>query len=250
MTARIGRKRRTEAGFTLIEMLVSVTLVAVMAVALWGALRLSIGMWKRGTEFIDSNQRHRVTMDLVEKQFASAFGMIAPLNLQEGGGLYPIFTGTTTGVRFISLSSLRFREDPGLTVVDYEVVPGADGDYALVEREDRYLGADPTLDAGSNPAERPGITVFEHLVSMTFEYFDPGTTEAPAQWVKEWDGKEMGRLPTAISLTMTSREANGGTRSRQIVMPFPARPADSGVTFNDPFDEQRRGGAYDPRIRR
>ncbi len=252
MRDRTGSITRTgDSGFTLIEMLVSVTLIAVMAVALWGALRISIGSWKRGTEFIDSNQRHRATMDLVQKQMASAFGMIAPLNLQEGGGLYPIFSGTASGVQFISLCSLRFRDDPGLTVVNYEVVPAADGDYALVEREGRYLGGDPGQAAVSDPDEPAGTTVFDHLVSLVFEYFDPGTPEAPAQWVKDWDGKEMGRLPTAISMTMISRVESGGTQSRQIVVPFPARPVDSGVNFVDPFDQQRRRiSPDDPRIRR
>ncbi len=73
-------------------MLVAVTLVAVMAVALWAVFRISINSWIRGTEFIDTNQRNRSILDLVKKQMASIYAVNAPADLQSRrGGLPDLF---------------------------------------------------------------------------------------------------------------------------------------------------------------
>ena len=138
-----GRKRhfvKSEAGFTLLEMLIAVTLVALMAVSLWAVFRISIRSWSRGTEFIDANQRHRSVLDLVQKQMASTFGVFKQADPQLGSPPALYFSGTENSLRFVSLNSLRFQESPGLTLVMYEVAQDASGDFSLVERETRYLG--------------------------------------------------------------------------------------------------------------
>ena len=102
-----------ETGFTLLEMVVSVTLVAMMAVSLWGAFRISLASWARGTQSIDENQRSRTVLDVVRKQMASAYGLTAPVDPLSPGVIYPIFEGTERSLRFVSLNSLRFQDSPG-----------------------------------------------------------------------------------------------------------------------------------------
>ena len=115
MMTRRTQSGTGEQGFTLLEMLVSVTLIAVMAVALWAVFRISINSWIRGTEFVDVNQRNRSILDLVKKQMASIHGVMVQADLQTGGLTYPVFFGTESSVQFISLNSLRFQDNPGLT---------------------------------------------------------------------------------------------------------------------------------------
>src|SRR4029434_8026841 len=100
-----------ERGFTLLKIVIAVTLVALMAVALWSVFRISLTSWSRGSEFIDAHQRQRSVLDLVNKQMASTFGTIAPIDLQTGGAIYPIFVGKSDSLQFVSLSSLRFMEN-------------------------------------------------------------------------------------------------------------------------------------------
>ncbi len=231
-----NRMYRRQEGFTLLEIIVAVTLVALMAVGLWAVLRISISSWKRGTEFIDANQRNRAILDLVKKQMASTYGLIAPVDLQSGGVIYPIFAGSGDSVQFISLSSLRFLENPGLTMVSYDVARDRQGGYALVEREAQYLGMDPTREGITDRRDETLINIFDNLTGFTFEYFDPGTPDTPAQWVREWDAKETGRMPTAISMTMTALDSSGSNFSRHMVIPINARPYDPSMNFTNPFD--------------
>ncbi len=233
--------RERERGFTLIEMLIAVTLVAMMAVALWSALRISVTSWQRGAESVDANQRQRTVVGLVRKQMASLYGLIAPVDPQAGGNLYPMFSGTETSVQFISLASLRFLDSPGLTLVSYDVVQDRQGNYSLVEREEQYLGLE--LAAGTMPgrAEERAVRVFENLVSFMFEYYDPGTADTPSRWVREWDAKDSGRLPAAISMTMVALDDKGGRLNRHLVVPIHAKPWDPRLAFANPFLEIEYG---------
>jgi len=211
----------SEKGFTLIETIVAVTIVAMMAVGIWSIFRTGIRSWSRGTEYIDESQRYRNILDLVRKQMASAYPLMAPTDPDSPGPSYPIFYGTENRLNFISLNSLNFQESPGLTLVNYEVVPNAEGDYSLVESEARYIGELPDTEENVYPVNT--IPLFENLTECYFKYRkaddDP---DNPGEWVPEWDGEEIGKLPVAISMTMLATDTNGTTITRNIFVPVHA----------------------------
>jgi general secretion pathway protein J len=236
----------SERGFTLMEMLIALTIVAVMAVALWAVFRISVDSWAKGTQFIDNNQRQRSTLDLVKKQVASIFGVLAPIDLQTGGAIYPVFGGTASSMQFVSLTSLRFQENPGLTLVSYDVTRDPQGGLSLIEREERYLGLDPSRESIFDRKETQVTALFDNLSEFLFEYYDPGTLDRPSQWVKAWDSKEAGRLPVAVSMTMITRDSKGGLLNRQVVVPVLAKVNDPRLLFVNPFDSRPRGGVMSP----
>jgi len=240
MRHRIARSAAGELGFTLLEMVIALTLVAMMAVGLWALFRVSIASWQRGSDYIDINQRHRSILDLVKKQMGSIHGLVAPVDLQAGGAIYPIFVGVEGSCQFVSLNSLRFQENPGLTMVSYDVVRNREGSYALVEREEQYLGLDPNRESIFDNRDERVITIFDNLASFLFEYYDPGTSSRPPRWVREWNGRDLGRLPAAISMTMIAQDDRGGTLSRHLVIPIMAKPYDPRLSFANPFDPRPR----------
>jgi len=235
-----------EWGFTLVEILVAVTLVAMMAVGLWAALRIGINSWARGTENIDASQRNRSIMDLVRKQIGSTYGAVAPVDLLTGTAAYPIFSGSETSVQFISLCSLRFHDNPGLTMVSYDVVQNAQGDYELVQKEAKYLGLNPERQDYFINSTEQALTIFSNLESFKFEYFDPGDQTAGPQWVSSWDPHETQRLPTAISMTFVTRDTRTGTLARQMVVPIIAKPDNIALNTSAPSGS----GSPDTRFRR
>ncbi len=232
--------RRSEQGFTLLEIIVALTLVTMMAVGVWAVMRISIRTWSRGTEFIDTNQRHRSIIDMVRKQIASAHSLTAPADPLMGSSPSPIFSGAETSFQFISLNSLQFQESPGLTLVTYEIAQSDQGDYALMEKEAPYLGQLPDEWTGTN-GERT-TSILENLTGCLFEYFDPGEGDNPSQWVKEWDSTKTGRLPSAIAMTMLSRDPNGTVANRRMVVPIRAEAVNAETLFRNPFGGARATG--------
>jgi len=211
----------SEKGFTLTEMIIAVTLVAMMAVGIWSIFRTGILSWSRGTEYIDASQRHRNITDMVRKQMASAYPLTAPADPDSPGPDYPIFYGTETSLSFVSLSALNFNKSPGLTLVNYEVIPDSEGDYLLVESEQRYLGELPD---SVESIDLSSITpLFENLTECYFEYRKADDdADNPGEWVQEWNGQELGELPVAISMTMVTTDTNGAIRNRNMFVPIQA----------------------------
>lgn len=251
-------KRRwilSQGGFTLMEMLVAFTLVAMMAVGLWSVFNISVRSWARGTEFIDKTQRHRSILDKVRKQMASAYPLNAPMVVSISGqqiSSAPIrpqqmavsnllFTGTETGLRFISLNSLRFQESPGLTIVSYEVALDPEGKFSLVEREARYTGQ--AMDQDLTMVLSEAVPIFENLSSCVFEYFDPGNNDNTSQWVRAWNGQDRRQLPAAISLTMISRDPEGNSLNRNMVVPIQAQVNDLRINTVNPLGGRIRAVA-------
>ena len=252
-----GKRRLTfsEGGFTLMEMLVALTLVAMMAVGLWSVFSISVRSWARGTELIDKTQRHRSILDKARKQMASAYPLNVPMVVSIPGQpvsstlIRPqqlrsptlLFAGTETGLRFVSLNSLRFQESPGLTIVSYEVALDTEGKYSLVEREARYTGQSIDQVLTMNLSE--AIPIFENISSCIFEYFDPGNNDNTSQWVREWNGQDRGQLPTAISLTMISRDPEGNSLNRNMVVPIQAQVNDLRINTVNPLGGRIRAVA-------
>jgi general secretion pathway protein J len=233
-----GRSNRSQMGFTLLEIILAITLIALMAVGIWAVLQISVRSWTKGTEYIDANQRHRSVLDLVRKQIASTYALYSPIDPIQGGVPTLIFSGAEASLTFISLNSLHFQESPGLTLVSYEFAPNFEGGFSLIENEQPYLGQE----IGGETAPGPSIKtqIFENLSSCLFEYFDPGDAANPAQWVTAWDGQNIGRLPSAVSLTITSPDPKGRTSlNRQLIIPLRSEALMRGNIMNSPFPRSR-----------
>lgn len=216
------RTTQSEKGFTLLEIMIAVTLVALMAAGIWAVFRTGIRAWSRGTVSIDTSQSHRIVQDLVRKQLASAFPATVPVDPTIQNVTYPIFKGTESDFQFVSLDSLYFQDSPGLTWVQYKLSEDSNsGGYSLVESEARYLGQIPDPDTGSTVLR--SIPLFENLRKCYFEYRNPDNAQDnSAPWVSEWDAQAKGKLPEAISVTMEIVDTDGNARTRQIVVPIHA----------------------------
>jgi general secretion pathway protein J len=198
------RKRHSlETGFTLLEVLVSVTLIALMAVAISELFSLSMRSWSRGMAFIDTNQRYRSLTGSVQKQIASAYPLFtSQLDSQQSGTTrFPIFIGDESTLQFVSFNSFQFAASPGLTFVKYEFAENSNGGYSLIETETPYTGQLPD-DAA---LEQARVTnVFDNLTDCTFEYYSVGDANNSPQWLTEWNGQTLMKMPGAVRLTMVS----------------------------------------------
>jgi hypothetical protein len=204
-----------------LELLIAITLLAMLSAGIWAILSISIRSWIRGTDAIDINQRHRSMMDMARKQIASIYPLYMPPISTEPNSVFTlIFKGTQNNLRFISLNSLQYFENSGPMLVSYERGRDAEGNASLAEKEIRYTGQLPDESALNNSKS---ISVFDGLLDCTFEYYDPGDADNPAQWVVEWDGSTLNRLPAAVRMTMIAQDSQGGTLNRQMIIPIHAQ---------------------------
>ena len=126
-------------GFTLLELLVTLTLVSILSLTAFMALRVSLNAYRKGQEQIAVSQRERVIIDLVKVQIGSTYParpqgkFYEPIRAQrqgqppssgQGGFLErlvaarvtapPLFRGEEQRVLFASFAPLFFKKNAGM----------------------------------------------------------------------------------------------------------------------------------------
>jgi type II secretion system protein J len=207
---------RPPAGFTLVELLVSLALLSLVLVLVYGAFgQISRGALEQ-TERLTERQELRLLLRIVADDLQSAqwlaryreqgeglkTGIIASIHREGSAEFSTLSFHAAQPARFHRRNVLE--RDPGLHEVGYQVRWEEDGErLELVRREDYYLDDD---------LEEGGLTVVlvTDIESFLVEFLppdaDPNAAEEP--WQDRWDSNEQqdnARMPKSIRLTLGRR---------------------------------------------
>ena len=182
--ARTGR-----GGFTLLEIVIALTALALVTVICYGAFHLGIRAMERGEVAVVAAQRLRVATDVIIRQVKSIVPYKARNRDDEE---YVFFMGTASSMAFISAAGLE--GGGGLTRVVYQVM---DDPPRLVMSESPFFS---TRALGREPVDQPGLhsaVLLDGFRSLKFEYLLYEGVEP--EWRTEWNGHdEEDMLPVAV----------------------------------------------------
>jgi len=196
------RRLKRAAGFTLLELIITFTILSLIFVMVLGALRLGSRSWERGEEKAEKYQERRIIFNLLSQQVRSAFPYRVKATKAEPD--YVAFLGKNDSLRFVSAFSLKARRPEGLVFVIYQVDEEKSSGKGLKIYERRVLNKDFMEET---PEQEQFINLIEGLSDFTFEYF--GEAEGKGEtgdWVESWDGKEKKELPRQIRMNIKWRE--------------------------------------------
>lgn len=218
-------------GFTLLELLVGMSLTALLMASLVIGLRVASRAWERGEEHLQDLRKDRAQASLLTRQVASLVPYQVVSLVPELPGNFPILEATSSRLRFLSSYDSRELNRVGLVLVEYAVVEAGPGRFTLALRE-TPVGDDEALlraliqEVGRNPETGETLIIYrsfsvregdlrllEELSRAQFEYFDPGTSDRPPAWQPEWKPKTEAAYPAAIRL----RWQRGGQREEMFV---------------------------------
>jgi len=178
---------RGQHGFTLLELLISITLLGLIVLITAGALRAAYRSTESGQNKIEDIERFRTSLSIVESQVQSALVV-----KQSGDTLDTDFsqvTGEKAKLQFRSVYSLWGGAKGPVSVV-YEVRDEANGGKALYVSE--------------SPVQVPDLSretkLIDNAKDIYFEYFFKGPTDERGSWVNEWTDKE--NIPGRIRMTI------------------------------------------------
>jgi len=157
-------------GFTLLELMISIALIGLIVLIVAGAMRLGYRSVDAGERKIESLERMRASLTLIDSQIQSAI----PLTIDEDGSRKYYFKGEKGTLLFPSNHSL-WGGQMGYVVVTYSVVPDARGKQTLWISES-IIGAENKIEA----------KLFESLDEISFQYFYKGPTDEQGSWVEQW----------------------------------------------------------------
>ena len=185
---------RDARGFTLLETVVALTLLAVMLALLFAGLRTGLRAWDAGTSRGDRADQALLAYSFVRKELSAAF----PWRLKDPLTVRLAFKGERERVRFVSMRPAEIGGG-GLAFVslEFESARGARKEGRLVMRR-TFAAAESRDLAPLDDAE--AFALLDGVTSARFEYFGAENETAQLAWSDVWDHAQ--RLPTHVRLAV------------------------------------------------
>lgn len=201
-------------GFTLLELLVAITVTGLLSAAIVMGWRVALSAWGKAEQVVERDSRVVAVHELIEKQIAA----MAPVRpwLSQGRPIV-FFQGEHDRARFVSRYSLDDRARAGLVLVDYLVAEGFGGkkllltEIAVRSMEDltglenisqlNTPGGPPIFRAMEET--RQTRVLLESLAECRFEYLIPANGSTPSEWQESW-GRTGDSLPRGMALRLAS----------------------------------------------
>ena len=200
------KSRSSEGGFTLIELIISLGLVAFMMMLAWQTISAAIFTRKNLAFEQERDHELRVATSRIVRDLGSAY--LSSNEDQSSLERRTVFVGKSEGtvdeLRFSTMAHEVLWADANeseQTVVTYmaETDPDDRGKTNLVRKELRRM-PDPLESRGETPAEVD--LLIRDVERVKFEYYD----FKDKSWKQRWDSTqvdaERGRLPTRVRVTI------------------------------------------------
>ncbi len=196
-------RRHREAGFTLLELLISLTLLGGLGVVMFGGLWYGLQTWHRATVFDERAD----DMTVVRHALDQALGRAYPLYLgtqkppttdvatapaaQEKPGI--AFIGTPSAIQFLAPTPQSLGGG-GMTRFQLRVTPSENAvGYSLIMR------AQPELT--NSPDQWITSTILDHAKEILFSYYTGNIDSSVSpKWLKHWEHQAM--LPKLIRMSV------------------------------------------------
>ena len=179
-------------GFTLLEVLISVSLLAILSAALYGSYFGVIRARERASAGMESRRELGSTLDLIRREVSSALFNRADKRLRFIVEDRDNFGSPSSTLELTTLAppDLNSRRESGIAVVTYR----------MVEKNKKRTLTRRERDLFSEESALPAYPQMEEISSILVECYDG------SKWVKSWDTAINGALPESVKVTVTVEE--------------------------------------------
>jgi hypothetical protein len=208
---------------TLVEVLISITLLSLLAVGMLFAMRVGLGALESGQRRLQANRRSANAQRVLQAQVGGFLPVLAHCGGgQADGPVMPLFTGMPMMMRFVTSYSLQGAWRGMPQILEIFVIEGENGQgVRLVENETPYGGpiaaglfcqlpGQPGAAMGGSPGGMPqagpnSFVLADKLASCHFLYKDEPPNPPDAEmWMPGWGRPEA--WPRAIRIEMVPLE--------------------------------------------
>jgi len=183
-------KSSSNTGFTLVEVVLALTIFALMGAILYGAFSLGHNAVEKSQASFEKNQRLRSFADLLGGYIRSSYPYRATAQNPE---IY--YDGGEEQLSFVTASSLGMG-GRGMALIRISWQEAEDGKGALTVSEELPVRLGEESGSGG---QRNLVVLREGIRQLRFAYLDPQGEEE--KWEESWDAKERKILPRAVRLS-------------------------------------------------
>jgi general secretion pathway protein J len=189
--------RRGSAGFTLVEVLVAMTVLAVLVVVLFGGVRLGRRAWEAGDRWADRSAR----MGVIESLLRAQVGQAQPVAVVDADGRTGVeFDGVRAGMRFVAPSLVPVAAG-ALDLISLQAVAGIGGRELVVSWQ--AYDREPAVEARNWRR----VTLVDRIGDVEFAYYGSTGADEPVRWHAEW--RRVAHLPNLVRVRFRSVGESG-----------------------------------------
>jgi general secretion pathway protein J len=213
--------KKSERGVTLVELLVAVTLLALLSVAMFGAMRIGLTSFLRADDKLMANRRAAGAQRILNEELEGLIPVLTSCGSAATGSAnrMPFFQGEPSAMRLVSTFSLQEGARGRPQILEMQVIPGDTTGVRLVVNEIPYKGPEggglPCVPrSGGGPPQFAPIQIgpqsfvlADKLAYCRLSYLvparDPGR---PGSWSGSWSSASA--WPMAIRVEMAPLQAD------------------------------------------
>ncbi len=195
-------------GFTLLELLISITMIGLIALIITGAVRLGSRSVSGGERRIDDLERLKNSVQIIEAQIMSEIQLSY---YDDDGNKRYYFEGDKESVQFATTYSI-WGNQKGYVLSMLKVDTDRDNKKLLRVKESPLIGG---MEAET--------VLFEGFDDIYFEYFFRDPTEEEGKWITEWADES--NIPEKIKVGLIREK-----RDFSIILSVPSREKQSQTT--------------------
>ncbi len=186
--SRPASKDRGERGMTLVELLVAMTLLALISVALFGGLRFGTRAWEVGAQRSEIFAQVESAQSLLRRQLSRAVALPIP-----GPKKKWTFEGTEERLDFTAPAPSQFGVG-GIYRFELFAEPGPEGEHQQVILRWKIYRSEQTGPLDGEDSETRAL--LEGIEDLRFSYFGLLERQEEAEWNDHWT--ETDGLPELI----------------------------------------------------
>lgn len=203
-------RRGGPGGFTLLELLIAITLLGFILVLLFGGLRLGIRSWDAVQQRVDNLNSVRSVENFLRQEMEA----IVPYRWKGQPGQRLAFLGQRDRLRFVAQLPGRIGVG-GLYLVNLELEQNSKGRRLLWRYEPVTNQMTDFAPLDQAPELVLAGTELNTVEDIWFSYLGPDGQNGPLRWQDSWESSS--RLPSLIRIQV--RFANGGDWPEFVVAP-------------------------------
>ncbi len=192
-------------GFTLLELLVAMAIMAMMSVAIYGVVSIGARAAASGERKTEQARRLRIGTDLMVRQLRSA----VPIWLLADGQWRKFFVGERDRVSFVT-DSPQLPDSSGLSVVTY----WQEGDRLMYSEIPRFSVVDAADIDQLTQDLALTTTLLYDVDRVEFRY--RRNADSDADFEKKWDADELDALPAAVEISVSPATPDGPNWQHQV----------------------------------
>ncbi len=184
----------SEIGFTLIEVVLALSIFALIGTILYGAFSLGNRALSKSQASFEKNQKLRALGNLLESYIRSSYPYRASAQEQT-----IFYQGEEDSLTFVSSFSLAMGGRGMAKIHIYrEGDPSKDGILKLEEE------IPVRFDDDAEEGQHNSVTLQRGVESFQISYLDPQSEDE--KWEQRWEGEERGILPRAVRLAYRTKD--------------------------------------------